>query len=96
MIQIAESTLQRLIVHRVGNKVSDMTLVLSQKEIENFDEALSGMLMHFFFSPFKGDAFFNFTHPTDVNLNEVYTYCANIFDDEKQFFAMSEAIAKHL
>lgn len=96
MIQISESTLQRLIVHQVGNKVSDMTLVISQKEIQNFDEALSGMLMHFFFTPFKGDSFFNFGHSTDVNLNEVYTYCSRIFDDEKQFFAMSEAIAKHL
>ena len=96
MIQISESTLQRLIVHKVGNKVSDFTLVISQKEIQNFDEALSGMLMHYFFTPFKGDSFYNFTHPTDISLNEIYTYCSSIFDDESQFFSMSEAIAKHL
>lgn len=96
MIEISESTLDRLIVHRVGNRVSDMTLVISQREIQNFDEMLSGMLMHFFFTPFKGDSFFNFTHPTDVTLNEIYTYCGRIFDDVTQFFPMSEAIAKHL
>lgn len=96
MIEISESTLERLIVHRVGNCASDMTMVLSQREIQNFDETLSAMLMHYFFTPFKGDSYFHFSHPTDVNLNEVYTYSGKVFDDSTSFYDMSVAIAKHL
>jgi hypothetical protein len=96
MIQISEATLQALTVHSVGNKCMGGELVPSEVVNENLGEEISGALMHYFFTPFKGDAFFNFTHPTDLQLNEVFACCSAIFDDNKSFMEKSREIARHL
>ena len=98
MIQISEATITRLIVHSVGNKSVNEDLHLSDNEIDPMeDELLTSLLMKFFFTPFmKGDAFFNFTHSSDLALNEVYSICTSLFNLEMDFDEASSQIAAHL
>lgn len=97
MIQISEASLSKLIVHKVGNKVCGDELVLSNRVIADFNDSFKeSVLMHYLFSPFKGNSFFNFTHSSDLRLNEVYAFCAAIFDGDADFGTTSKRVASHL
>jgi hypothetical protein len=97
MIQISEASITGLGVHQVGNKVQGTGCCLSNKVYADMPEQLAGMLMHYFFTPFKGDSFFNFTHASgNLKLNEVYGYCDEIFENEDNLRQYGKAIASHL
>lgn len=95
MINLSEATIARLAVHRVGNKSQEEDIIISQK-LADVTPELEGALLQYFMKPFKGDAFYKFTHPTGVEMNEMYTYSKSIFLDEGSTYIQSVNILKHL
>lgn len=96
MIQFSEASIKSLIVHRVGNSVNGDGVSLSNRVIGSIsDDLKAAALMHYLLSPFKGDCFFNFTHPSDLSLNTVYDCCDSIFNGG-DFRATSHRLASHL
>ena len=87
------------IVHKVGNKALDEDNVFSHDRL-NFeeDEGLYDLLMGMNTAAFqKQNQYFKFNHNTHLNLNEVYTYCKNIFEDPSEnFIENSKHICAHL
>lgn len=79
IVDFSEVRLRALAVHKVGNKAKGEG-VISSSELFEFDEIMEGVLLDYFLKAFKTDAFFKFTHESDLKFNEVYTYCNQIFE----------------
>ena len=88
--------LQRLAVHRVGNKSKEEGVVASQDLVDLNDGALNELLLRYFISPFKQEELFRFTHTSDLALNEMFAYATLIFNEPAKFHAYSVHILDHL
>lgn len=94
-----DATFEQLSIHRVGNKAQDEFYVLSDTPIDIAqDEVLPDLLMQYFMKPFgKVNEVYRFYHPNDdLQLNEVYYFTKQYFDDKLTFHDMSQQVAKHL
>ena len=60
MIDFSDSTLETLVVHRVGNPIQEETLDLSKSAVTIVDETIRELLHKYFLTPFKQATFFNF------------------------------------
>jgi hypothetical protein len=54
------------------------------------------LLMKYFLSSFKSEEYYNFYHDSDINLNEMFVYSNQIFNDPSELYDSSLKIAKHL
>src|SRR5690606_30253278 len=94
-----DATFQNLSIHRVGNKSQDEFYVLSDEPIDlSNDEILPSLLMQYFMKPFaKSNEVYRFFHPNDdLQLNEVFYFVSQFFEEKLAFHAMSEQLAKYL
>ena len=98
MISYFQASLSEPTIHKVGNKLLDEHLSLSEHTLKIDDEVLDNLLMNYFLKPFeKVNEIYRFDHPTgDLNLNEVYHFAEIIFNDKDTFHENSRQIAKHL
>lgn len=96
MFDFSQTQLQSVIVHHVGNKTREEELMLAQKAVDLGNELVRQILSQYFLSPFKENNLYNFSHDTDVRMNELYTYCANLFEAPERLVELSAAVAQHL
>lgn len=98
MISYFLAVLSQPTIHKVGNKLLDEHLSLSEHSLKIDDEVLDNLLMNYFLKPFeKVNEIYRFDHPNgDLNLNEVYHFAEIIFTDKDTFHENSRQIAKHL
>jgi hypothetical protein len=98
MLNLSDATIDKIIVHQVGNPSRDEQLNCSKTAFPLDDTELEAVLARFFLSPFqkKDLGFFNFKHDTDINLNEMYHYVGKMFSPGESFELQSVNIAKHL
>lgn len=81
MINYSQSALHGIVAHIIGNhnegediKYSPGPLQIEDQELEKF--------VQLFFSHYKDPEFYRFSFPTgEIELNPVYNFAANIFDD---------------
>jgi hypothetical protein len=95
-ISLANASIERLIVHQVGNKNLEERLMLSQEPIRLDDEILNGVLKQYFHAPFKNKQPHRFTHHADLIQNELYLYVRSIFNQPEGFADQSKLIARLL
>ena len=95
MINFHESTLNKLALHRVGNKSAEEGVVLSSKLLE-INDVISPLLLQYFLSPFKSGEFYNLTHSSELKMNEVFHYASAIFSDPGCLLEQSGNLAQHL
>lgn len=95
MIISEEARLERLIVHKTGNKSREEGIKFSKSPIQ-VSEAIKDLLIRYFLSPFGKNEYFNLHHEADLNLNEVYHFTSAIFDDPGSFYLNSVNLANHL
>ncbi len=95
-IQIAESRVERLVVHRVGNATRGEPLQLSERTTEVDDEVSSLILSGYLRGVVSDKKKHQFFHETDLNLNEVYHFSRQFFRGEIDFLALSQRLARHL
>ncbi len=97
MINRLEAKLHGMCIHQIGNAAEDEGVKLSNTTIQPEDEVLESMMMQYFFDNFKDPEFFHFTFTSDeVELNPVYNFCSNIFDDPNSLLEQSVKIARLL
>ena len=96
MINTQSSLLIHLAVHYVGNKTNEEGIKLSKKALKLQDDAIEGILMKYFLSPFKNNEYFHLYDESDVTRNEIYALASKIFSDPDSFFLHSVTIAHHL
>lgn len=95
MIYCEDLSITNISVHRIGSKVNNDGIVAS-KEGMKLDDAISGLLVHYFVTPFKSNEYFTLYHETDVSLNEVYAYVSKVFDNPESLHEQSVNLVKHL
>ena len=95
MPDFSNAELTHLAIHQVGNKSNDEGIIASEVEIAINGE-IAGLLTSYFTKPFKTQEFYNFSHESDLKLNEVYTYVKSIFHNPNSLHLQSINLAKHL
>jgi hypothetical protein len=96
MFDFSHLLFDKLVIHRVGNKANEEGVFASEAEHDLMDDQLQVVLFDFFFSSFKGEDQFKFHHTADLRMNDMYTYCQNIFNQPETFLEMSKHILNHL
>lgn len=95
-MDISSARVSKVIVHRVGNKLRDEGLHLSQVECHR-SNILDDLLLSGFLAPVaRGGQVYYLTHESEISLNTINHYACNIFTNPKKFKESSESIAKHL
>lgn len=95
MLDFSEAILSKLAIHQVGNKAHEEGLVISEEEVA-INGTIAPILNTYFTKPFKFHEFYHFSHESDLNLNEVYTYVKSIFANKTSLLLQSINLAKHL
>ncbi|HPG33830.1 MAG: nucleoid-associated protein [Lentimicrobiaceae bacterium] len=95
MIVSEEARLERLVIHKTGNKSREEGIKFSKSPVQ-LSEAIKDLLIRYFLSPFGKNEYFNLHHEADLNLNEVYHFACSIFDDPGSFYLNSVNLANHL
>lgn len=87
--------LSKIIVHKVGNKINQESLILLQEELKLEDD-MKVLLQDFFLKNFKSEEQFRFYSDSYLVNNPVYSSVSEIFEDKNKFVWESENLAKHL
>ncbi|MGB1311668.1 MAG: nucleoid-associated protein [Leucothrix sp.] len=96
MIDISNTTISKVIVHRIGNKAREEGYQFSPDEAKR-TPTLDSLLIKSYLEPMVDDAqVYQLHHESDLALNTVYHYANAIFNDKESFKASTENIAKHL
>lgn len=95
MIDFTNSQISNIVIHQVGNKSNDENCKFSSTELKINDE-VKNILHQYFITPFKSEEYFNFSHDSELYLNEAYSYVTKIFDNPSVLIDESIKLAKHL
>lgn len=95
MISSISTRIKSCAIHRVGNKLRDEGCLLSERQLDDYDN-IHEFLIEYFLTPFKSEEYFSFYHNIDNSMNEVYMSVRNIFSDTNQVLSKSIDLAKHL
>ena len=87
--------ISKIIVHKVGNRINQESLILSQ-EVLQLDEEMTELLEDFFLKSFKSEEQYRFYSETYLVNNTVYGAVSEIFEDKTKFIDEAENIAQHL
>ena len=82
-------------LHRVGNKATEEGLVLSSQPLK-LTEPLQDLLIRYFLTPFKVEEYYHFYDDDNLELNEVFGSCQQIFLDPDSLMEESCRLARHL
>jgi hypothetical protein len=97
MIDFATVELKRIAIHKVGNKLQEEGLNISSEEFVMSDSTTRSFLLKYFLTSFNSKSeVYNFTHASELSLNEVFTFVSRIFDSPKTLYKNSVFAAKHL
>jgi hypothetical protein len=95
-MDLTASTVNGLIVHRIGNKLRDETLKLSKSE-SPVNEELSALILGGYLKGISAETNqYYFHHETDLALNETRFYASQYFRNEIDFVEVSRRLATHL
>lgn len=97
MINLFNTHIETLSVHRVGNKSRNEAYFLSDSKYGLNDEIMP-LLKEFFFKSFreKEENYFQFAHDVDLDYNEMYKFASEIFASPDKAHEISKSITKHL
>ena len=90
-----ETTIQEIILHKVGNKHNEEPLFISETPLQ-IDEILEDILPDYFLSPFKTDEYFHFFHDDELRQNKVYQSVNEIFNNPENLYEQSVILAEYL
>lgn len=92
-----KARLSKLIIHRVGNKILEDEVHLSDEPIDlTGKDDLINILTTYFLTPFKDPAYYNFQHVSSLELNEIYSITNSLFKSTRGFVKKSKDIANIL
>ncbi len=97
MINLFNTHIENLSIHRVGNKSRNEAIFLSEQPYALQDEIVP-LMKEFFFKPFreKEENYFQFAHEIDLDYNDMFKYATEIFDNPNSVHEVSKKITTHL
>ena len=97
MINLYNTQIESLSLHRVGNKSRNENIFLSDEPFRLSDEILP-LIKEFFFKPFreKEENYYQFAHDVDLEYNDMFVFASDIFNHPEMIHDASKLITKHL
>ncbi|MNK06530.1 37-kD nucleoid-associated bacterial protein [compost metagenome] len=97
MINLFNTHIESLSVHRVGNKSRNEAIFLSEQPYAPNDE-IAPLLKEYFFKPFrdKEENYFQFAHDVHLDYHDMYNYATEVFTNPESIHEVSKKITKHL
>ncbi len=95
-IDFTNTRIKELAIHRVGNRQREEGYFLSKNNSEIKDSDAHDLLLQFFTGVFKQPEFFQFTHPTNTDNNDLNNVAVKVFSRKMNFLAAGQDIAKLL
>jgi len=99
MINYVNAQFDSVSVHYIGDHSESEGIKTSQSAIPIHEEYLKSLLLKYFFDNFKEPEFFSFTFlegDGDVDMNPVYKYITEIFENPDIIHEQSKILAKYL
>lgn len=97
MIDFTNAKIEKLIVHKVGNKMKNEGITISSNLCDINNQVTESIIQKYLLMPFnKIHTWFRFNHESDIKYNEIYSYVKNIFNNEEDFYKGTVEITKHL
>lgn len=82
-------------IHGIGNKCLEESLVLSSQEVQ-MNEMTTCKLLDNLLKKIPREASWHYIHDIDLSYNEMFSFSQKIFENCDTFVSMSKNIAKHL
>ncbi len=97
MLNLYNTHIETLSIHRVGNKSRNETQFLSGQPFNLTDEIVP-LMKEYFFRPFreKEENYFQFAHEVDLDYNEMFQFASEIFANPSSLHDVSKKITNHL
>ncbi|KRP01762.1 MAG: nucleoid-associated protein [Flavobacteriaceae bacterium] len=97
MINLYNTQIESLSIHKVGNKNKAESLFIS-KAPHHLNDETTGLLKEYFFKPFreKEESYYRLFHEADLSFNPLYEAATKIFNEPRNIHELSGDIAKHL
>lgn len=97
MINLFNTHIASLSIHRVGNKSKNEPILLSSQPYKTDDE-LTPLLKEFFLKPFrdKEENYFQFVHETDLEFHELFALTSKIFETPETVHELGKQITQYL
>ena len=97
MINLFNTHVENLSIHRVGNKNKEEQIFLSENPYTLNDEIMP-ILKEYFFKAFreKEENYFQFAHEVDLEYNEMFNLATEIFNNPSEIHNVSTKITQHL
>ena len=97
MINLYNTHIESLSIHKVGNKSRNEALFLSENSFSLSDE-LTPLLKEFFLKSFreKEENYYQFAHEVDLDYNDMYKLASEAFENPDKIHDISKKITQHL
>ncbi|MCY8104843.1 nucleoid-associated protein [Bacillus mojavensis] len=95
MIDLSKCELEKAIIHYIANPLEKVKSVISNNVIDD-NVLFQKPFLKLSFNKFEENEICEFTHESEINLNEVYFFSSQILKDGNDFITNSQNIAKHL
>lgn len=97
MLNLFNTHIDSLSIHRVGNKSRNENLFLSESSYSLTDEIVP-LIKEYFFRPFreKEENYFQFAHDVDLEYNEMFNLASEVFTNPSSVHEVSKKITHHL
>jgi hypothetical protein len=95
-LDFTDTKIKELAIHRIGNRLREEGYFLSKKKNEMKDPEAHFRLLKFFTGEFTTPEYFQFTHPTGKENNDIHQLAERRFSKKNEFLRCSEDIAKLL
>lgn len=95
-MNLEDLKIEKLIVHKIGNKMRDEGYTISQDLHDLSDSRVKDLLLKYFLKSFKHEIYYQFSHESKLDLNAVYYFVKGIFENNNNFTEYSTNILKHL
>lgn len=95
-MDFSQALIDKIVIHKIGNKAEEENFVLSRTEINELDESTEELLLAFFLSKFKSQEMYQFDLENCISDDSVFKSTSEIFGNEDQFYVQSANIAKRL
>lgn len=97
MIDYTGCNIEKIAIHRVGNKTNGEEITLSKSLLDTDDNQLRQLLIKFFLQPLTNAEYHSFTSADgDFKQNPLFALALELFSDSKTFHPASVSIAKQL
>jgi hypothetical protein len=95
MIDFSNVSIAILAIHRVGNKIRDEGFVMA-KSLYPVTKEIEPHLLDYFLKPLASAEVFQFSHTSNLKLNELYQFSVEVFSQREKFLDESVNALKHL